>query len=148
MFNPDKKSANPKRDWKSEAFESLKRISEGKEEVPETISDSFIEFSNEFKEFGDTQKFVLIQKGDSLIFVTKPDGHVELLEFAQKKFGDDIINRGGGFLLSDPDNKTLEILDRYSFRIGRTHVKRDVIADFLREKLKDSYDNIVIERDY
>ncbi len=149
MFNMDlenKPNKPNKKNWLKEAMEHLKRIKDGAETVPTTFSDSLVEFSDEFlKESGGVQKFVLIQKGDSLIFVSKPTGHVELLELAQKEFGDDFINRGGGFLSSDPYDRELKILNRFSNRIGPIHVPRSVVIKFLSKKFKDYYDHVVGE---
>ncbi len=129
MFNPYSNFKNRDgagEEFKKEWMERYQRVQSGQEEVPHEFS--YFDFKNlhELEENGGIQKFVIAESNGKLLFKSISSEHMKIWKALKEEFGEDIINRGGGFLSFDEYDKQLIILSKSSMNVGPIHIERDL----------------------
>lgn len=116
-------------------MENLNFSPEQKENYEKTINNTLIEIDEEIRQFGGSQKYVLLESKEGYTFGTLPyTSHPEIAEQIKKQVGTELENRGGGFLRFFNDE--IEIGEESSLNLGPLQIDRRKLVDLLQGKIE------------
>lgn len=111
---------------------------ETKERNPFHLVGSLIEIADDVKKFGGVQKYVLLKSKEGFLFATTPlSEHLQIKQQLEDKFGDGLLNQGGGFL--EFYGKEIVIGASHSLKLGPLQISKNQLQEILQKEFGNDY---------